>query len=116
MDEFNSSDRRVTLFASWAIAGGIPVIAVYMGFVLTPPAKYNEVMGVLIPVCVFGFGGALAAVVSFCSSLWVMRSARLKSLPGFLRVLIVLVISSSACAVAVYCGLKHMLGLTPAIY
>ncbi len=90
--------------------------AICLGFMLTPPAKYNEVMGGLIPVCVFGFYGAVAAAFSFCVTFPIMGLARLKSLPMPFRVLIALLISGCACAGAVYFGLEYMMGLTPAIY
>jgi len=116
MNNNSHPDRCYTLLTSCVISGVIPFLAIVLGFMLTPPEEYNEVMGALIPVCVFGFSGALAAVFSFGATLWILRSARLKPLPTSLRVLIALLISSFACGGAVHCGLQYMLGLTPAIY
>lgn len=116
MSDATQANHRLTWFTSCATSGIIPVISICLGFILTPPAKYNEVMGDLIPVCVFGFYGALAAVLSFSVTFPIIGGIWLKSLPMPFRMTIALLISACTCAGAVYVGLRHMMGLTPAIY
>ena len=85
-------------------------ISIGLGFKITPQEKlYNDWFGVLTPLCVYGFNGAIAGAVATLGTVWVSRSSRLRSWPLFLRVLLAIVISVGAYAIGVLCGLEHLM-------
>jgi len=88
-----------------AIVWGLTIL---LGYMWTPPATYNEPMGGLALLFVFGFAGALGAFFNYVLTLAVLRSWRLDPLSYFPKFCIAAFIAACLCVAATYAGVVIM--------
>ena len=116
MDVKSEETRDSILGTAFLCSAPIPLIAIFLGFVLTPEKYYDEIFGFIIPVAVYALTGFFAAALTFLSAVLLLFPQQLGSLTFKSRFRIVLVISACACAVAIYFGLKIMFRQGHVIY
>jgi len=108
VDGKSEEDRDSILGTAFWCSAPIPLIAIFLGFVLTPEQYYDEIFGFINPVAVYGLTGFFAAASTFLSAVLLLFPLQLRSLTFKSRFRIVLIISACACAAAIYFGLKVM--------
>jgi hypothetical protein len=102
------SARLDACLGAFILSGMVWAFVMLLGWMLTPPDTYNEPAGAIIPICVFGFSGALAASASFAFAMAVFRSPRLSPLTPVPRFIIAGVVAACLCGAATYWGVRHM--------
>ncbi len=115
-DTGDKPKRVGTCLEALACSAPIPLVAICVGFAVTPQKHYQEVMGFLIPLEIYGYTGSVAAAMSFCATFVIFRLPRIGPLTWMPGIFMGLAIAAWMCVGAVYCGLKTMLQIPPAIY
>jgi hypothetical protein len=101
---------------AFSCSAPIPVIAIFLGFAVTPAENYAEMFGFLSPIAVYGYTGIMAAAVSFLSAILLFFPERMSFLTFRLRLVTVLIVCVFSCTAGVYVGFRIMSGFHHPIY
>jgi len=99
--------RRIAKITA-LIAVPIPIVTIWFGLQLTPPANYSEFDGALVPLAVFACTGVFAALVFGLVTTAVLSTSFLKRFAHGVAWELAFLLAAAFCAAAIYCGLQVM--------
>ncbi len=103
----NPKEQASPLTIAFWCSAPIPVIAIFLGYVLTPGKYYkNELWGGIFPAVAYGITGFFAAAASFCASAILLWPGRFRPATFVFRARATIFVSALACVGAVCVGLK----------